>query len=84
VSLNDAAPAPAAPCPKAGLTAPTRAFAIIAIAADGTRLRTVTATYSATGCAAQVTNGTAVRYNWTPPGDLVPVFDRLTPSPAPS
>jgi hypothetical protein len=79
-SLNDAAPSAAAPCPKDGLIGATRAFAILGFAADGKPLGTVVATYSATGCAAQVTNGTAVRYNWTPPSDLLPILTSLTPT----
>lgn len=82
VSLNDAAAAPTTPCPRRDLTAGARDLAIIGLAADGTALRTVTVTRSARACAdSQVTNGTAVRYNWTPPSDLVPLLAPLRPTP---
>jgi hypothetical protein len=45
-------------------------FAIIGLTADGARAGTVTAELTASGCTGQVTNGTAVRYGWSPPADL--------------
>jgi hypothetical protein len=83
-SLNGAAAAPATLCPKRDLTASARDLAIIGLAADGTPLHTITVTRSASACAdSQVTNGTAVRYNWTPPSDLRPILAALTPTAIP-
>ena len=61
-------------CP---LSATQSALAIIGVAANGSEVGTVTAT--ATTCPNQLTNGTAVRYNWHPPSDLAPVLTNLTP-----
>jgi hypothetical protein len=81
-SLNDAATSPATPCPRRDLTAAAHDYAIIGLAANGTPLRTITVTRSASACAdSQVTNGTAVRYNWTPPSDLIPILAPLSPTP---
>jgi hypothetical protein len=77
-SLNAAAATPGASCPQTDLPAVSD-LAIIGLAADGTSAGTVTATYQPAGCSARVTNGTAVRYNWTPPSELVPVLARLSP-----
>jgi hypothetical protein len=55
-------------------------FAIIGLAADGSRVGTVTATLSEPTCGSQVTNGTAVRYGWTPPTDLRAVLLALKPA----
>jgi hypothetical protein len=56
-----------------------RALAIIGVDAKGARISTVTATLSPTACNTQATNGTAVRYDWQPPSDLVPTLRALTP-----
>jgi hypothetical protein len=67
----------------ASCAAPTASLghplAIIGLAADGSKVATVTATLSADGCAVQVTNGTALRRNWTPPRDLRNLLLALTP-----
>jgi hypothetical protein len=48
--------------------APT--LAITAIATDGTALPTVTASLARPACATQISNGTVVRYDWSPPASL--------------
>ena len=81
-SLNEATAKPAALCPRRDVSATARNYAIIGVAADGAALPTVTVTRSASACAdSQVTNGTAVRYNWTPPSDLLPVLGTPTSPP---
>lgn len=81
-SLNAAAAAPRPSCARTDKSV-ARELAIIGIAADGSQVGTVTATSAPTGCTDQVTNGTAVRYNWTPPSDLQPILATLTPTPGP-
>ena len=56
-------------------TAP-HSFVIIGIASDGSRVGTVTATYQSCD---EITNGTAIRYDWQPPSDLASVLTNLTP-----
>jgi hypothetical protein len=79
-SLDAAPRSPGSSC-AARAQSPARNLAIIGLAADGTQLGTVTVTRTGTSCAAsQVTNGTAVRYNWTPPSDLLPILAGRTPT----
>jgi hypothetical protein len=52
-------------------------YAIVGITSDGTRLPSVVAS------CALVTNGTAVRYSWTPPDDLQQLLFGTTPSTQP-
>jgi hypothetical protein len=78
-SLNDAGHSPGALCPRTAAATPEGEFAIIGVAADGKVVGTVTVTRSSSACGgAQVTNGTAVRYNWTPPRDLAAILAKLT------
>jgi hypothetical protein len=78
-SLNNAAKVgTTVPCPSSATT-DRHELAIIGIAADGTRAATVTATLTNPACNVQVSNGTAIRYQWAPPPDLQPVLVTLTP-----
>jgi hypothetical protein len=61
-------------------SADQRQIAVIGIGADGNRVGTVTTTLSEPACDVLVTNGTAIRYQWTPPKDLGNVLDELTPT----
>lgn len=71
--------APSAACS----SAPTGQYALIPVDASGNTGRPVTAQVSTTGCGAVVTNGTAVRYGWTPPPDVATKLDELSPSEPP-
>lgn len=57
-------------------------LAIIGVTAKGTELATITTTLTSPPCNVQVTNGTAVRYDWAPPAGLQVVLSTLTPRPA--
>lgn len=58
----------------------TNDFAIIGVGSSGQRLSLVTAGISNYGCAEMITNGTAVRYDWSPPPDLARRMLALAPS----
>lgn len=58
----------------------THELAIIGLAADGSRVGTVTASLNTSTCGQQVTNGTAIRYGWTPPSALKSVLLALKPA----
>jgi hypothetical protein len=45
-------------------------IAIIGVTAGGAKVGTVTTTIGASQCDVMATNGTAVRYDWTPPNDV--------------
>jgi hypothetical protein len=60
-----------APCPLYR-TADGRALVLYAVSPDGSALPPVTATVAQNPCNLPVTNGRAVRYNWTPPAYLDP------------
>lgn len=78
-SLESAAKKPTpTPCPTI-MRANERQLAIIATATDGTRLRTVTTKLNGQPCQNQVTNGTAIRYGWRPPAQLVPALAKVAP-----
>jgi hypothetical protein len=78
-SLENAATAnSAATCPTAGKL-DSHELAIIGVAADGAPVGTVTATLPDPACNVQVTNGTAIRYDWTPPSDLQRILVTLVP-----
>lgn len=64
-------------------TAATQQVAIIGIAANGTGAGTVTTTIGMPPCAVEVTNGTAVRYDWSPPADIARRLAALNPAGAP-
>jgi hypothetical protein len=71
-SLNAAATTrKARPCP----VEPVRELVLYPIATSGGRLATVVVTYG--GCAPWATNGTAVRYDWTPPPGTAGLLNRL-------
>jgi hypothetical protein len=52
----------------------TRSLALLAYAADGSAAGRVTATFPT--CGSMVTNGTAVRYDWTPPTSVQKLLGR--------
>jgi hypothetical protein len=77
-SLENASKTPVmASCPGASTE---QEFAIIGVATDGTRLPAVTASLADSACVSKVTNGTAIRYQWSPPQDLRERLLALTPS----
>lgn len=79
-SLESAPKKPASRlCPYIQSSAGTRDYAFIGITADRRRAGTVTTEISTPGCGAQVTNGTAVRYGWTPPPDIAKRLLALAP-----
>ncbi|WP_375477092.1 hypothetical protein [uncultured Jatrophihabitans sp.] len=57
-----------------------RSLAIYGVQTDGSTLTPVTALIGAPACQTPVTNGIAVRYDWTPPKQLVPTLDKLLPN----
>ncbi len=65
-------------CPTYATSTP-RVLALIGVAADGQTVGTVTTTLVVPACNVQVTNGTAVRYQWAPPSDLQTLLITLTP-----
>lgn len=65
------------PCPEATHPQQNR-LAILGVAADGTRLTAVTTSVGVPQCSITATNGTAVRYLWSPPSDLYQVLLALT------
>ena len=70
-------------------TADAQQIAIIGITADGKQAGIVTTTIGLPACDVEVTNGTAIRYNWTPPADIARQLAALNPvgvvvSPGPS
>jgi hypothetical protein len=66
-------------CPTPSTT-DERELAIIGVTANGKALDSVTANLSQPACDTVVTNGTALRYHWTPPPDLQSRLLALTPS----
>jgi hypothetical protein len=76
-SLENAAKVhPSLPCPTvADLGYP---LAIRGVTAGGRVAGTVTTTLGEPACATTVTDGTAVRYDWSPPARLRPILDSLT------
>ena len=69
---------PAGLCPDIR-SADEQALAILGLAGDGSTVGTVTTTINRPACAVQVTNGSAVRYAWTPPPQLAPKLAGLNP-----
>jgi hypothetical protein len=65
-------------CPNVVIS-PRRALAMIGVDSDGRTVGIVTANLVVPACNVQVTNGTAVRYQWTPPSDLQTVLVTLAP-----
>jgi hypothetical protein len=76
----DAAPKerPRTPCPLYR-TGNGKTIVIIGISTSGAAMRPITATVQQNPCNLPVTNGTAVRYNWTPPGSLMRFIAKLQP-----
>ena len=69
-SLENAARRPTGTaCPDV-VSADSTSLAIIGVTPSGRALRTVTTTLSFPSCNVRVTNGTAIRYDWTPPAAL--------------
>jgi hypothetical protein len=75
-SLERAPTTPPRLCPQF-LTNDTRRYAVIGRTPDGRQSRTVTVVFSANPCHTTVTNGTAVRYAWTPTPVLATVLPGL-------
>jgi len=78
-SRQTPAPTPCDPGP----TSTSRLLAFVGLTANGKALDPVTATVPDPACNVQVTNGTAVRYDWTPPAALVARLRGLTPPKVP-
>lgn len=78
-SRQTPAPTPCDPGP----TSTSRLLAFVGLTAKGKALDPVTATVTDPACNVQVTNGTAVRYDWTPPAALVARLRGLTPPKVP-
>jgi hypothetical protein len=75
-SLENAAKQPQpAVCPAHRTAGP---LAMIGVTASGAPTTTVTISTSSTDCEPTVTNGTAIRYDWSPPIDLLFDFAKLT------
>ncbi len=60
--------------------ASVREFALIGVTAGGATLRTVTVSLTEPACQGMITNGTAVRYAWTPPASLDPLLSQVRPA----
>lgn len=60
------------PCPRS--TANARSIAIIGLSRSGTQMAPITSDLQ---CNMVITNGTAVRYNWTPPAGMADLFASL-------
>ena len=58
-------------------------YAVIPVDSSGNTGQPVAAQLSAAGCAALVTNGTAIRYDWQPPPAVASKLDELTPTEPP-
>jgi hypothetical protein len=67
---------PTGACPQY-ISADERRLAVRAATSGGTPLPVVVTTINATPCRVVATNGTAVRYAWSPPLDLGPVLRQL-------
>lgn len=67
----DAAPKahPAVPCPLY-LSSDGRTLVLIGLTSSGQAMRPITATVAQNPCNLPVTNGTAIRYDWSPPASL--------------
>jgi hypothetical protein len=77
----DAAPKsrPRTPCPMY-LSAEGKILVIIGVSMSGQPMAPVTAVVAQNPCGQAVTNGTAVRYNWTAPNGLARFIARLKPA----
>lgn len=86
-SLDAAPVADHRPCPLYPRPANTRSVAIIAISAAGSALAPITSELQQNPCNVAITNGTAVRYDWTPPPAMAAFLATLglpsSPSAAP-
>jgi hypothetical protein len=67
------------PCPTIR-SADEHELVIIGVGADGATVGTVTTSLTKPACDVQVTNGTAVRYQWQPPADRQPTLLNLQPA----
>lgn len=70
-------------CPNIATSGP-RALALIGVDRDGRPAGTVATTLVVPACNVEVSNGTAVRYQWSPPADLQGVLVGLAPIIGPS
>jgi hypothetical protein len=83
-SMETATPKSTAPTPcDAGPTSTTRLLDFIGVTSTGSALPPVTATLTFPTCNVRVTNGTAVRYNWSPPANLTDQLRGLSPPKVP-
>jgi hypothetical protein len=83
-SIENAAPKATAPTPcDPGPTSTSRLLAFIGVTPAGAALPPVTATVTFPACTVQVTNGTAVRFDWSPPAVLTGELNGLTPPRSP-
>jgi hypothetical protein len=83
-SMESARPEPTAPTPcDPGPTSTTRLLDFIGVTSTGSALPPVTATLTFPTCNVRVTNGTAVRYNWSPPASLTDQLRGLSPPKVP-
>jgi hypothetical protein len=82
-SLDQASPARPQVCPQY-VTADTRRYAFVGVAANGSRTGVVTVLLSDNSCLTTVTNGAAVRYGWRPPAAVAGILAALDGSAAPS
>lgn len=72
---------PAERCPAIVLASQNR-LVLAALATDGSRERVVTTTLTVPTCGVRLTNGTAIRYAWQPPGEYEAQLLALRPAPA--
>lgn len=80
--LDAAATTPKAePCPLFR-TASGKVLAIIPVRADGTTMAPITVAVLDNPCNQPVSNGTVVRYNWTPPSSVTPYLHQAAAVPA--
>ncbi|MEO9140036.1 MAG: hypothetical protein ABI345_13335 [Jatrophihabitans sp.] len=83
-SLEAASRTPVAiPCPIIAMNS-RREFAFLPVDSLGRTQAPITATLSAAPCNVTVTNGTAVRYDWTPPAALLTRLLALNPAAPPT
>jgi hypothetical protein len=83
-SMETAAPESTAPTPcDAGPTSTAQLLDFIGVTPKGSALPPVTATLTFPACNVRITNGTAVRYNWSPPAGLTDQLRGLSPPKVP-
>jgi hypothetical protein len=81
-SIDEATPKPSVACPLYRVRNPARLL-LVARDAAGRASKPVLVTLGGDPCQAVVTNGTAVRYGWTPPASLADLLGSIAGSNAP-